>query len=349
MYTKKDATMTHGLAILSMVILHLFCRKGGDVFGTPLLWINTNTPLVYLFGFFCEICVPLYSVSAGYARQLSAEKNESYSNNLRRLFRLLVNYWIVLVLFSAAGLLYGSPTIPVDAVSFVKSIFLLHSYNGSWWYLNTYFIISLIPASIVLFPVRKLSCRAGLSLCLVLSVLIYGLNHIGFLSASLISQPILHFICKETVNLLNILPAYLCGAFLCRYRVFSKISHRMKNDKHHNMYTYIAIVMLFIVPNAIHKAVLMPVVAIAVFLAFNLLEKHSLSQSVFLFFGKHSTNIWLVHMFFYFDTFGGIALKCQYPLLIFAALMALSILSSYIILFIQNLLFSRLSKTFPRL
>mgnify|MGYP000118568910 CR=1 FL=1 len=51
-YSKQDAVMIRGLAILCMVVLHLFCRTGKDVFGKPLLWINSTIPVVFLFGFF---------------------------------------------------------------------------------------------------------------------------------------------------------------------------------------------------------------------------------------------------------------------------------------------------------
>lgn len=32
-YNKQDAIMTKGLVILSMLVLHLFCRTGNDVYG----------------------------------------------------------------------------------------------------------------------------------------------------------------------------------------------------------------------------------------------------------------------------------------------------------------------------
>ncbi len=44
-YSKQDAVMIRGLAILCMVVLHLFCRTGKDVFGKPLLWINSTIPV----------------------------------------------------------------------------------------------------------------------------------------------------------------------------------------------------------------------------------------------------------------------------------------------------------------
>ena len=45
-YDKEDATMTKGMAILCMLVLHLFCRTGEEVLGTPLIWLNDTTPLV---------------------------------------------------------------------------------------------------------------------------------------------------------------------------------------------------------------------------------------------------------------------------------------------------------------
>lgn len=32
-YNKQDTTMTKGFAILCMIMLHLFCRQGKEVFG----------------------------------------------------------------------------------------------------------------------------------------------------------------------------------------------------------------------------------------------------------------------------------------------------------------------------
>lgn len=65
-YSKKDAKMTQGFAILCMLVLHLFCRLGKDVYGTPIIWVSPEKPLVYLFGFFAGVCVPIYSMCAGY-------------------------------------------------------------------------------------------------------------------------------------------------------------------------------------------------------------------------------------------------------------------------------------------
>lgn len=53
--------------------------------------------------------------------------------------------------------------------------------------------------------------------------------------------------------------------------------------------------------------------------------------SVLCYFGEHSTNIWLVHMFFYGNLFHGIVFCLKYPILALLFLIALSLVSSYVI------------------
>ena len=55
--TKRDSKMLKGIAILAMLMLHLFCRRDNLPY-TPLLWIG-DTPLIYYFGLFGDICVAM--------------------------------------------------------------------------------------------------------------------------------------------------------------------------------------------------------------------------------------------------------------------------------------------------
>ena len=56
----------------------------------------------------------------------------------------------------------------------------------------------------------------------------------------------------------------------------------------------------------------------------------------FEFLGEHSTNIWLVHMFFYMSRFGGLAYKMKYPVFVLITTLLLSISASYIVMLIQK-------------
>ena len=75
MLTKEDTLHAKGVAIIAMLMLHLFCRQG-ELPYTPLVWIG-NTPLIYYLGLFGDICVPVYCFCAGYAHFLMCEKGGS--------------------------------------------------------------------------------------------------------------------------------------------------------------------------------------------------------------------------------------------------------------------------------
>lgn len=354
MYGKKEAKMTRGFAILCMLTLHLFCRKGEDVYGTPLIWINDTTPLVYYFGFFAEICVPLYTLCAGYAQQVMSQKLAGggiglWKDNLKRVWRLLVNYWVILVLFSILGIVFPSDgSMPGTVQDFFKSIILIHSYNGAWWFLNTYILLMLIPPKILLFPLRKLGTKWGMALCLVFQFAYYIAAKFGIWPEEPFIQPAAAFLWGLLDDFIRVLPYYWAGAFLCKGNVVDQASNliqkflgRNRNTSkdrsgqkeqpqfasqfYWNFFIFAMWALLFAGVSIIHQAILMPTISVLVFLLFNLWKKGNIPEKIFLFLGKHSTNIWLTHMFFYLCLFRGTAQKAQYPLFMFISLLAMSL------------------------
>lgn len=335
-YNKQDATMTQGIAIISMLILHLFCRKGADVYGTPLFWISNDTPFVYYLGFFAEICVPLYSICAGYARQISIECGKDiYLSNVSRGKKLLINYWVVLVVFCFLGLVIGSKTIPGDAITFLKNVFLIKEYNGAWWYVRTYLIVLLIPSVLLMAPVRCLPFFGGALFCGITSVGWYLICRFGILSADKLGGSLFY----EVGNMMKVLPSFWMGGLFCKYRTIPCIDKWLTQKKIFGKTRSIVfagvLVLIFCVVSWLEKSVLMFFVALIVFLGFNLSPKTNKVEQMLLFFGRHSTNIWLTHMFFYLiDPFKGLAQLGKYPILIFANLLFLSLMASYVIAFI---------------
>lgn len=338
-FSKKDAKMTKGLAIVCMLVLHLFCRTGSDVFGKPLIWLNKEIPLVFWFGFFAEICVPLYSMCAGYAQQhLYAAGKTGMKATFRRMGRLMLNYYLVLGLFTVICLCIGNQHMPGSWSKFLKSLVLLESYNGAWWYLNTYMICLLIPASLLLFPVHQLGTGAGMVFCWALQVGVYLLNRVGLMPDSEVNA-IAGFVFNEIKNLLNVLPYFWLGAFMCKGKVLASIRKWWKRQPWGGNALLLLIgLILFVGFNLIHKAVLVGVAAFAVFLLFNLWEKGQREERAFLFLGDHSTNIWLTHMFFYAYIFEGLVIKARYPVLMFSYMLMLCCLTSYIIKGMQYLI-----------
>ena len=269
----------------------------GDVYGKLIIWLSTDKPLVYLFGFFAGVCVPIYSMCAGYARWLL--KDSGYKESWNRIYKLMKNYWIILISFSAIGLITGG-NIPGSWIKFLKSLVLLHSYNGAWWYLNTYVIILAIPASVVLFPVRKMEAKVGIADCLLIQVVWYIISRFSILPGQF--EGYLGFIYKEIINLIGVIPYIWIGAFICKGQLLDEVEKIFQNQKIKNSRKDLTLlfigVVLFIGYTTLNKSALIGITGICTFFIFNLLNKPVWIENIFLCLGKHSTNIWLTHMFF---------------------------------------------------
>lgn len=344
-YGKKEAKKTKGMAILCMVMLHLFCRKGNDVLGTPLVWLNETTPAIYWLGFFSEICVPIYSICAGYAQQLEYEKgNCTWKNNFKRIRKLLVTYWIVLSLFSVIGLICDpNGSIPGNFISFIKAIFLLHSYNGAWWYLNTYMLLLILSPVIMRIFVKKINSKNGILIGLGIQVMWYLINRLRMWPSELCYGFIFDFLFNEVTNFISVIPYFVIGAFLCKDKVVDKVNEYFKQNKldnKKNIVLFTVLIITFFVMNLLHKAVLVSIVALIAFFVFNLIDMPDYIEKIFLFLGEHSTNIWLVHMFFYAYVFKDFVTIVKYPLFMLLFMILLCVITSYIIKLIEKVIYS---------
>ena len=334
-YSKKEAKMTQGFAILAMLFLHLFCRDTVDFPGLPLIWINGKTPLLYWLGFFSEICVPLYSICVGYAYVLMYQNgNGDIRCRRNRVVKLLVNYWIILVIFTLMGLILKSERIPGSLHDFLGNIILItpHRYNGTWWYLITYIIIQLLPPMIITFPSKKMPLFSGLVFCLALDALRWFVSKFGLLPDSISAIFLFNFMYIQIRNLCRVLPFIWIGGILCKHKAVDKmyrlVSNYLTNRIRINIFSVIGLILLFVITNIIHKALLMGGVAVCTFMLFNMWQKRKIVQAVFLFLGENSTNIWLSHMFYISILFSIFTSKPRYSITVFAVILFLCLLTS---------------------
>lgn len=311
-----------------MVVLHLFCRKGGDVYGTPLLWINDTTPFVYYLGFLAEICVPMYCLCSGYAHYRLGETNGlTVKRNSKRLLKFLINFWIVLAIFSIVGLIVKSEDIPVSFTEFLDNTFLYKlSYNGAWWFVATYVLLVCLS-----FPLLKLVSKVnGILLFIIMAgQMLFFWLYDSTIKDAISVNPIMSIVATQLVNLVgDVLLSYVCGMIIAKYDIVTFIIKK-KNIK--NIWLILILLVISVVVCIAEKAFAMPFYAIIVFLIFNSISKNKAFINIFDFLGTHSTNIWLVHMFFYLVLFAGLVQNLKYPLFIFIGMMVICIAVSYVI------------------
>src|SRR4051812_49331847 len=104
--------ITKGIAILFMLLLHLFCRKEVNGLYQTFPMID-GVPLIYYIGLFGDACVPMFCFASGYGLYISVKKENGsiFKKNVKRIFKLLINYWIILILFVLVGILAGKSDI----------------------------------------------------------------------------------------------------------------------------------------------------------------------------------------------------------------------------------------------
>lgn len=230
--TKRDSKMLKGVAILSMLMLHLFCRKENLPY-TPLLWIG-STPLIYYFGLFGDICVAMYCFVSGYAHYLQASKTE-LQQRWKRLLRFMIPFWIIAVVFSLVGLLTANVAIPGSIKEFLLNCLTVkNSYNGAWWYANTYILlVALQPLS------RRFAERCPAWLVILSALVFYTIGYgIRFWGWGACDSVILSWIITHIGLLGTSYFPYVIGMLFCKKQVISLLRQRLAAIKARNIYIY---------------------------------------------------------------------------------------------------------------
>ncbi|WP_232230078.1 acyltransferase family protein [Bacillus sp. J37] len=104
--SKRDMKILKGVAILFMLLLHLFARKEvNELYET--FPVFNGVPLIYYIGLFGDACVPIFCFASGYGLYMAFCNDQRYtkSKNFLRVFKLLINFWIILFIFVIISLL----------------------------------------------------------------------------------------------------------------------------------------------------------------------------------------------------------------------------------------------------
>ena len=327
--TKQDTQKAKGVAIIGMVMLHLFCRLG-DLPYTPWVWIG-ETPLIYYLGLFGDFCVPIYCFCSGYAHYLLKEKHKTDYNKVtaQKLLRFLSQYWLVVILFSAVGLFTGNgAVIPGSLSEFFGNLLLYRlSYNGAWWFVITYIFLS------VLSPVFfKITQKLNPVVLLLLSGFVYFVSYLfRFQFPITISNAVLNWIWQQLILLGTSQFSYMIGMVSRKAQWASKLRAICQGKPICSVCLLLALLAVFVGHCVVQSLIVAPITAMAVLLCLFGIRLPVIVDRLLLFMGKHSTNIWLVHMFFYFTLFENFVFVAKYPLFVLALMIAVCILTSVLI------------------
>ena len=334
MLTKDDSKMMQGIAILAMVALHLFCRKVDLPYHTHLQF--GEYPAIYFIGLFGDICVPIYCFVSGYAQQLLSDREgKAYcQNRFRRLWKFIGHFWLILLIFSLIGLITGDSNIPGSISKFLGNFFLFElSYNGAWWFVLTYVFLVILSPAIV-----WIAKKTNPWLLALVSSAIYAVCFVLFFNyESTVGIAAIDWMLHQVLLFGRSLFPFVIGLLFCKCEIFEKLKHLFVRRWIKNCVIVLLPLILFLVHAVVQSLIVAPFTALGCIICFYLWEKPRWVKKTFLFFGKHSTNIWLVHMFFYMVLFENLVFMLREPLLIYIGMLAICICVSYLINIVEDI------------
>lgn len=244
------------IAILMMLCLHLFNRPYESLF-SPTLFIGAK-PLSYYISLFSDACVPIFLFISGYGLYFNYQKNKvtMVKSNSMRLFKLYINYWIIVVLFAVLlGIFLGKEGYPGSFIKFALNFLGLdNSYNGAWWFFFTYILLTLLAP--LLFKVLEFS-KTWLLLILVL--LFYFVSiYFRIYNSNQFINIYLAWVFKQFYLFGTSLFPFIVGAIVLQKKWHSKFSNRFAGLKYKSVVALFGIVALIVIHGLIPNFVIAP-------------------------------------------------------------------------------------------
>lgn len=325
--SKNNTKILQGIAILFMLGLHLFNRIDiAQFYDVKIYW--GAVPLLTHISYIFDACVPIYLFCSGYGLYVSEASGSNMKKRIQRVFKLLIRFWIVMILTCCVGYMMGMrEQFPGSWLNFVLNAFLIKSsYVGAFWFVQTYTILALLSG--VFFKlIKKYSSWIILPISFVLYIGAFGIEYI-----------ILGQIQTEAVALLvNALMLFMRSQFsfvigmimekeeiVDRWSCLSKI-------RSNPVLPWVFLILVIVVRANLRHMIFAPFSAIALIVLFGTYSWGRTGEKILLFFGKHSTNMWLTHMQFYMIFAPTLVFGSRNVFVIMLTLVVLSLMASYVV------------------
>lgn len=322
-FTIKYTNIAKGVAVLLMLMHHV----GLD----PTLSTLSNSKLLYHLSCQSKVCVAIYLILSGYGLYISSDRKnvknvkDSCLFTGKHLLKLMLNFWVIFVIFVAYGTISGRRPLAIYGSNIVKNMFIdflgmanlfqSPTYNVTWWFM------SLIILLYVAFPIMKWILKKSPILFAIIMFWIMLFKPIPMRTYGIILN--------------DYIAPYGFGMIFAKYKLFDKIRELNKSKVEEILLTIIFLIISVYLrwkyeTNLLYDSVL----AFAIILfCNNILAPIKLVNKILEILGKNSTNMFLLHTFIYLYFFSGFMLKLRHLLIAYIVLVLVSLAISIIIEF----------------
>lgn len=251
-----------------------------------------------------------------------------------RVLKLLIRFWIVMILTCCVGFILGMrDRFPGSLLNFILNACLVKSsYVGAFWFVQTYTILALL-SGVIFKLVKKYSYWVVLPISLVLYVGAFGIEYVvlGKMEVEAV---------RLFVNALMLFMrsqfSFVIGMVLAKENMLdcSKLLSKIRNNP---ILPWIFFFIVIAGRAVLRHMIFAPFSAVALIILFGTYNWGKLGEKILLFFGKHSTNMWLTHMQFYMIFTPTLVFCSRNVFVIMLTLVALSLVASYVVDVVYNL------------
>lgn len=336
-FSLQHTQVAKGIASLMLLYHHLL--RPGNKF-TKLLkneLIIFGIDLRKYSATFFKITTCTYTFLSGIGIYYSLIKfkniKDMYKKCFRNFLRLMIIFWIILLLAYPKGLKTGLFNLKYSTL--ISCFFADYNKKGNWWYIRMHFALLIYsPMFIRLF--QDINYKSKIFPFLIFyffySIIktfqyfykIKGFEKIFFDYFNYFSQ-------------IDIILSFLTGILSAKYNVMAFFN----NDKIESFYYSLFSIFssIFIRCNLIiyegSTKIDFFIVPMFILPFTSLIFENKVLSKILKLFGKHSTNFWFIHGYFYENYFIRLLAYPKYSLLCYVWLVILTLISSYIITFLD--------------
>lgn len=314
-----ETNIAKGIAVILLLIHHLFAFPDRLKYDYVSLFSLFHERGEFYVGHFGQIAISIFLFLSGYGLYKSNVQNPHHlmQKSFTRLSKIMINYWVVFLLFIPAGLYFfgNSDRFQNNSImDFLRNfIALSSSYNGEWWFLYDYILLLLI------FPVTFQAFQRNAWVALLISGLVFYNSY---------SQGNYYSIMYWQLP-------FMIGLFFAKYKLYSWMNKIYNSIIFNNiLFDIIIIVLLFrfrTTSQLFEKTTIDMIIApVLILVSIHLMNKLKLARP-FAYLGKNSMNIWLTHTFFCYYYFQSIVFFPKISILILLWLTLLTVLTSIVV------------------
>lgn len=332
--SKETSTILKGVAILMMLWYHLFGISDLESMCSPLISVHGKALAAYIANATYPVTFFLilsgYGLTYVYRHRLLEVKSQG-----KRLLKLYIHYWVVLMIFVSIGHFIHPENYPKDWIHVLANIIGIRcTYNGETWFLLPYAVITLFSYHIIHY-VYHLNSRSKIFwTCFIYLIIFLAARYLG---NHLPEDIILNTLLIQPVYWVILTFYFSLGILL--YRLL-ETNHRFTTIK---PIVYVALIIGLFIVKCLFKVTLADgLYALAFIWCFLHIPIHKYVRKVLFEIGRRSMVMWMTHTFFCVYLFQDFIYGFKYPIVIFLVLVIVCYLTSIPIMWITKILNSKL-------